>query len=82
MIGIGGKGVLKVLAALIAVSAVIGAADSSPQLAPVDEAPRTPELALLMGDLQRLTHKLALFADDVQLTLKTQPSLPVRIVQR
>ncbi len=63
MIGNVGNGLWKVLVALIAVSAVIGAADMSPQLAPVDESPPTPELALLMGDLQRLTHKLALSAD-------------------
>ena len=43
---------------ILALAAVAGA-----QLAPVDESPATPELALLMGDLQRLTHKLALLAD-------------------
>ena len=43
---------------LLALAAVAGS-----QLTPVDESPRTPELALLMGDLQRLTHKLALSAD-------------------
>lgn len=43
---------------LLALAAVVGA-----QLAPVEEPSNTPELALLMGDLQRLTHKLALSAD-------------------
>jgi hypothetical protein len=43
---------------ILALAAVAGA-----QLAPVDESKNTPELALLMGDLQRLTHKLALSAD-------------------
>jgi hypothetical protein len=43
---------------ILALAAVAGA-----QLAPVDESAATPELALLMGDLQRLTHKLALSAD-------------------
>jgi hypothetical protein len=43
---------------ILAFAAVAGA-----QLAPVDESTATPELALLMGDLQRLTHKLALSAD-------------------
>jgi hypothetical protein len=42
---------------ILALAAVAGA-----QLAPVDESTATPELALLMGDLQRLTHKLALSA--------------------
>lgn len=39
------------------------AAVTAAQLAPVEETSNTPELALLMGDLQRLTHKLALSAD-------------------
>ncbi|MCX6839139.1 MAG: hypothetical protein NTX35_15210 [Verrucomicrobia bacterium] len=43
---------------ILALAAVAGA-----QLAPVEETTSTPELALLMGDLQRLTHKLALSAD-------------------
>jgi hypothetical protein len=43
---------------ILALAAVAGA-----QLAPVNESTATPELALLMGDLQRLTHKLALSAD-------------------
>jgi hypothetical protein len=43
---------------ILALAAVTGA-----QLAPVEESTATPELALLMGDLQRLTHKLALSAD-------------------
>jgi hypothetical protein len=43
---------------LLALAAVAGS-----QLAPVEETSNTPELALLMGDLQRLTHKLALSAD-------------------
>jgi hypothetical protein len=43
---------------LAALAAVAGS-----QLAPVEDQPKTPELALLMGDLQRLTHKLALSAD-------------------
>jgi hypothetical protein len=43
---------------ILALAAVAGA-----QLAPVDESTATPELALLMGDLQRLTHKLALSTD-------------------
>lgn len=32
-------------------------------LKPVDDATKAPELALLMGELQRLTHKMALSAD-------------------
>jgi hypothetical protein len=43
---------------ILALAAVAGA-----QLAPVEDSASTPELALLMGDLQRLTHKLALSAD-------------------
>jgi hypothetical protein len=43
---------------ILALAAVAGA-----QLAPVEDSTATPELALLMGDLQRLTHKLALSAD-------------------
>lgn len=43
---------------LLALAAVAGS-----QLTQLDESPSTPELALLMGDLQRLTHKLALSAD-------------------
>lgn len=43
---------------LLTLVAVAGA-----QLAPIEDTPKTPELALLMGDLQRLTHKLALSAD-------------------
>lgn len=43
---------------ILTLAAVAGA-----QLAPVEDNAATPELALLMGDLQRLTHKLALSAD-------------------
>lgn len=42
----------------LALAAMVGT-----QLAPVKETSNAPELALLMGDLQRLTHKLALSAD-------------------
>ena len=35
-----------------------------PALRPVVEAEKQPELALLMGDLQRLTHKMALSANE------------------
>lgn len=42
----------------LALAAVAGS-----QLSPVPDASPTPELALLMGDLQRLTHKLALSAE-------------------
>ena len=37
--------------------------DASPRLMPQPAAEPAPELALLMGTLQRLTHKLALSAD-------------------
>ncbi len=37
--------------------------DAKPGLQPLAENNPVPELALLMGDLQRLTHKLALSAD-------------------
>jgi hypothetical protein len=43
---------------ILALAAVTGA-----QFAPLEESTDVPELALLMGDLQRLTHKLALSAD-------------------
>lgn len=36
----------------------------SPALRPVAEGEKPPELALLMGDLQRLTHKMALSANE------------------
>lgn len=36
----------------------------SPALRPVVEVEKPPELALLMGDLQRLTHKMALSANE------------------
>jgi len=41
----------------------------SPALRPVAEVERPPELALLMGDLQRLTHKMALSANEANAEL-------------
>jgi hypothetical protein len=40
------------------------AEETKPGLQPVAEAEAAPELALLMGDLQRLTHKMALSANE------------------
>lgn len=37
--------------------------DKKTALIPIEESPPAPELALLMGELQRLTHKMALSAD-------------------
>jgi hypothetical protein len=48
--------------ALLAGAALLGS-DKKLELQPLTENTPTPELALLMGDLQRLTHKLALSAD-------------------
>lgn len=40
-----------------------GVQDKKAALIPIEESPPAPELALLMGELQRLTHKMALSAD-------------------
>jgi len=55
--------VVGVCVAMVLISRNHADASDSPRLAPVTETPSTPELALLMSDLQRLTHKLALSAD-------------------
>jgi hypothetical protein len=43
--------------------------EAAPKLVPMEDVADAPELALLMADLQRLTHKLALSADAANVEL-------------
>ena len=70
-IGIGMLAALGIIFSVATLSNIGRAEDPSltrpletPSLRPVVETEKSPELALLMGDLQRLTHKMALSANE------------------